>query len=231
MISVNIYGNNVSIYQGLNMSWIAYNDNDISEVINISPLIRYNFGIETKSKNSIFGASINQRGYRYEISGGDINNSDWSFKPYSPFEALALPMEIYNSLFSSITNKNTNGYEVFNILSLHYLYIIEAGIDDNFFGGVQIGLPISGKSSVRKSKLFLSDYNDYDIDVGNMNFNAGLLFGMNVYFNKIYGLRLSYFQGVTDFIKDIPKSNNYKNRTFNVSIIFAVNPQTLKGDY
>ena len=63
-----------------------------------------------------------------------------------------------------------------------------------------------------------------------MNFNAGLFIGMNVYFNKIYGLRFSYFQGVTDFIKDIPKSNNYKNRTFNVSIIFVVSPQTSR-DY
>ena len=90
MISFNIYGNNFSIYQGLNTSWVAYNDNEISEVINISPHIGYNFGIETELKNYIFGVSINQRGYRYEISGGDINNSDWSFKPYSPFEALAL---------------------------------------------------------------------------------------------------------------------------------------------
>ena len=227
MLSFNIYGNNYSIYQGLNMSWIAYNNNDMSEVININPIIRNNFGIETKSNNYIFGASINQRGYRYKISGGDINNSDWSFEPYSPFEALTLPIKIFSSLISSLTNNEIIGYEVFNILSLHYLYIIEAGNNYNYFGGVQVGLPISGKSSVRKSKLFSNEYNDYDIDVGNMNFDAGLLFGMNVYFNKIYGLRLSYFLGITDFIKDIPKSSNYKHRTFNVSIIFAVNPQTL----
>ena len=38
------------------MSWIAYNNNDMSEVININPIIRNNFGIETKSNNYIFGA-------------------------------------------------------------------------------------------------------------------------------------------------------------------------------
>ena len=208
--------NNLTIFGGwFNLSRIQYNNDTFDEMMDINILRRNNFGIEIRFKNIITGLAFTQRGFRYKTKGSLFNVEFNTPDENSPFNVLLFPL-----FLDFIPGSRLYGYEVFNLVSLHTLYLIKSNDKIELFSGLQTGFPIGGEFKASKSYLSSFAYDGDNTNSTNMNIDAGLLIGVNaISSNRNFGFRASYYLGMTNFKRGISRENNYKNRTLSLSVL------------
>ena len=208
--------NNLTIFGGwFNLSRIQYNNDTFDEMMDVNILRRNNFGIEIRFKNIITGLAFTQRGFRYKTKGSLFNVEFNTPDENSPFNVLLFPL-----FLDFIPGSRLYGYEVFNLVSLHTLYLIKSNDKIELFSGLQTGFPIGGEFKASKSYLSSFAFDGDNTKSTNMNIDAGLLIGVNaISSNRNFGFRFSYYLGMTNFKRGISRDNNYKNRTLSLSIL------------
>ena len=210
--------NNLTITGGHNFSWIQYNNDTFDKMMDINILRRNNFGIEVRFKNIITGLAFTQRGFRYKIKGSLFNVEFNTPDKNSPFNVLLFPL-----FLDIIPVSSLYGYEVFNLVSLHTLYLIKSNDKIELFSGLQTGFPIGGEFKASKSYLSSFAFDGDNTKSTNMNIDAGLLIGVNaISSNRNFGFRFSYYLGMTNFKRGISRDNNYKNRTLSLSVLLRL---------
>ena len=61
-----------------------------------------------------------------------------------------------------------------------------------------------------------------DIDADGFGIDAGLLVGASFMLNEKFGIRASYYLGLTDVAKDGAADENYKNNTISLSALMKL---------
>ena len=175
----------LTVIGGYNMSKIKYNDDDVTEMIDVDMRSGINIGIEQNTGSLIAGASIVQRGAEYEF---DLMGYEFS------------------------------GYDVYNYAALHVLYPIAMGTGLEGFGGLQAGFALGGEAHIEAD----GNTETEDIDADGFGVDAGLLVGASFMLNEKFGIRASYYLGLTDVAKDGGDDENYKNNTISLSALMKL---------
>ena len=111
-----------------------------------------------------------------------------------------------------------SGYDVYNYAALHVLYPIAMGTGLEGFGGLQAGLALGGETHIAA----MGNTETEDIDADGFGIDAGLLVGASFMLNEKFGIRASYFLGLTDVAKDGADDENYKNNTISLSALMKL---------
>ena len=175
----------LTVIGGYNMSKIKYNDDDVTEMVDVDMRSGINIGIEKHTGSLIAGASFVQRGTEVEF-------------------------EVFGYEFS--------GYDVYNYAALHILYPIAMGTGLEGFGGLQAGFGLGGETHIEAD----GDTETEDIDADGFGIDAGLLVGASFMLNEKFGIRASYYLGLTDVAKDGADDENYKNNTISLSALMKL---------
>lgn len=190
----------LTIFGGVNSSRIKYNNDIINNRINIGARNGFNIGFEYPINRFIAGASYLQRGSKLEdntvVNIGGVNYE----------------IEI-------------GGYEVFNYASTHIYYPILLSSKIYSFIGLQLGVSLGGTSL---TKLKFTDFNSSQSDELKLkpqefDLDAGLNIGADYMINNRLGIRTAYYLGMIDVKKTLSDSLNYKNNTFNLSVLYKIN--------
>jgi len=107
---------------------------------------------------------------------------------------------------------NFDAYDVYNYFSLHILYPISIGTRFEGFGGIQTGFGLFGET-------YEEGAGNIDSEVLSTDFfgvEAGYLIGASFMLNEKFGIRASYYLGLTDVVKDYDVDENYKNSTISL---------------
>ena len=115
----------------------------------------------------------------------------------------------------SLMGYNLEGHDTYNYAAVHLLYPTSLGDGIEGFGGIQAGLPLGGEAYVESG----ANNETTDIDADELSFDAGLLVGANLMINEQFGLRASYYMGLTDVADGVDEDENYKNNTLSISIL------------
>ena len=111
-----------------------------------------------------------------------------------------------------------SGYDVYNYAALHVLYPIAMGTGLEGFGGLQAGFALGGETHIEA----MGNTETEDIDADGFGIDAGLLVGASFMLNEKFGIRASYFLGLTDVAKDGADDENYKNNTISLSALMKL---------
>ena len=189
----------LAIIGGNNMSTIKYNDNKIGNQIDISAQNGSNIGLEYRFPRLIVGAGFLQRGSKLkEATTINIGGVDYEIE--------------------------ISGYEVYNYAAAHIFYPISISEQIEVFGGVQVGSSLGGTSVAKLSFTEFNSSQSDEIDMKPKGFglDAGLQFGADYMLNHRFGLRSSYYLGMTDVRDTLSNSLNFKNNTLNLSAIIKL---------
>tara|TARA_B100001287_G_C22579948_1_gene480451 strand:- start:279 stop:863 length:585 start_codon:yes stop_codon:yes gene_type:complete len=115
----------------------------------------------------------------------------------------------------SLMGYEFEGYDIYNYGAVHILYPTSLGEGFEGFGGIQAGLPLGGEVHIESG----ADDETEDIDADELSFDAGLLLGANFMINEQFGLRASYYMGLTDVADGTNDDENYKNNTLSFSVL------------
>ena len=181
------------------MSTIKYNDNKIGNQIDISAQNGSNIGLEYRFPRLIVGAGFLQRGSKLkEATTINIGGVDYEIE--------------------------ISGYEVYNYAAAHIFYPISISEQIEVFGGVQVGSSLGGTSVAKLSFTEFNSSQSDEIDMKPKGFglDAGLQFGVDYMLNHRFGLRSSYYLGMTDVRDTLSNSLNFKNNTLNLSAIIKL---------
>ena len=184
----------LSIFSGYNLSKINYNDNKINDQNDIASLIGSNIGIEYRFPKFIIGTTLIQRGSKLkQRTTTNIGGIDYEIE--------------------------ISGQEIYDYVAGHIFYPILLNERLQFFGGVQIGKSLGGESI---AKLSFIEYNSSQSDTINMKpkefgLDTGLQFGLDYMLNNRFGLRSSYYLGISDVRDTLNDNLNFKNQTVSLS--------------
>ena len=184
----------LKIIGGYDMSTIKYNDNNINSQNDISTLNSTNIGLEYHFSRFNIGANLIQRGAK-------------------------LKRDAIIATAAGDLQAELSGHEIYNYVTAHILYPITIKEKIQVFGGVLLGKSRGGESI---AKLTLTEYNSSQSDTIKMEPNefgldAGLQFGLDYMLNHRFGLRTSYYIGMTNVRDTLSNDFNFKNRTINLS--------------
>jgi len=176
------------------MSTIKYNDNNINSQNDISTLNSTNIGLEYHFSRFNIGVNLIQRGAK-------------------------LKRDAIIATAAGDLQAELSGHEIYNYLSAHILYPITIKERIQVFGGILLGKSRGGESI---AKLTLTEYNSSQSDTIKMEpsefgLDAGLQFGLDYMLNHRFGLRTSYYIGMTNVRDTLSNDFNFKNRTINLS--------------
>lgn len=189
----------LTIIGGNNMSTIKYNDNKIGNQIDISAQNGSNIGLEYRFPRLIVGAGFLQRGSKLkEATTINIGGVDYEIE--------------------------ISGYEVYNYAAAHIFYPISISEQIEVFGGVQVGSSLGGTSVAKLSFTEFNSSQSDEIDMKPKGFglDAGLQFGVDYMLNHRFGLRSSYYLGMTDVRDTLSNNLNFKNSTLSLSAIIKL---------
>ena len=189
----------LTIIGGQNMSKIEYNDDDISKQIDIDSRNGFNIGLEYRFPRLIVGAGFLQRGSKLkEATTINIGGIDYEIE--------------------------ISGYEVYNYAAAHIFYPISINEQIEVFGGMQVGSSLGGTSVAKLSFTEFNSSQSDEIDMKPKGFglDAGLQFGADYMLNHRFGLRSSYYLGMTDVRDTLSNNLNFKNNTLNLSAIIKL---------
>ena len=189
----------LTIIGGNNMSTIKYNDNKIGNQIDISAQNGSNIGLEYRFPRLIVGAGFLQRGSKLkEATTINIGGVDYEIE--------------------------ISGYEVYNYAAAHIFYPISISEQIEVFGGVQVGSSLGGTSVAKLSFTEFNSSQSDEIDMKPKGFglDAGLQFGADYMLNHRFGLRSSYYLGMTNVRDTLSNNLNFKNSTISLSAIIKL---------
>ena len=189
----------LTIIGGNNMSTIKYNDNKIGNQIDISAQNGSNIGLEYRFPRLIVGAGFLQRGSKLkEATTINIGGVDYEIE--------------------------ISGYEVYNYAAAHIFYPISINEQIEVFGGVQVGSSLGGTSVAKLSFTEFNSSQSDEIDMKSKGFglDAGLQFGADYMLNHRFGLRSSYYLGMTNVRDTLSNNLNFKNSTISLSAIIKL---------
>ena len=189
----------LTIIGGNNMSTIKYNDNKIGNQIDISAQNGSNIGLEYRFPRLIVGAGFLQRGSKLkEATTINIGGVDYEIE--------------------------ISGYEVYNYAAAHIFYPISINEQIEVFGGVQVGSSLGGTSVAKLSFTEFNSSQSDEIDMKPKGFglDAGLQFGADYMLNHRFGLRSSYYLGMTNVRDTLSNNLNFKNSTISLSAIIKL---------
>ena len=197
---------NITVFNGYNFSTIKYNEKNINENVNFNSHRGLNIGIEYRFPKIIAGFGYFQRGSglsratKLNIGGIDYNI-------------------------------DISGHEVFNYLSAYLVYPFKLNQSLELFSGIQIGKSNNGESL---AKLKFTDFNSSRSDniklkSENFNIDQGIKLGMNYMLNPKFGFRASYFSGLRDVRSNLDDSLNYRNNSFQVSLLMNFGNMAIKS--
>ena len=189
----------LTIIGGNNMSTIKYNDNKIGNQIDISAQNGSNIGLEYRFPRLIVGVGFLQRGSKLkEATNINIGGVDYEIE--------------------------ISGYEVYNYAAAHIFYLISISEQIEVFGGVQVGSSLGGTSVAKLSFTEFNSSQSDEIDMKPEGFglDAGLQFGVDYMLNHRFGLRSSYYLGMTDVRDTLSNNLNFKNSTISLSAIIKL---------
>ena len=198
--------NNITVFSGYNFSTIKYNQDNINENVNFNFHRGSNIGIEYRFPKIIAGFGYFQRGSSLSRATNlNIGGIDY--------------------------NIDISGYEVYNYLSAHLLYIYGLNQSLELFGGIQIGKGNNGESF---AKLKFTDFNssrsdNIELKSEDFNIDQGIKLGMNYMLNPKFGFRASYFSGLHDVRSNLDDSLNYRNNSFQVSLLMNFKKMPIKS--
>ena len=184
----------LKIIGGYDMSTIKYNDNNINSQNDISTLNSTNIGLEYHFSRFNIGANLFQRGAK-------------------------LKRDAIIATAAGDLQAELSGHEIYNYVSAHILYPIKIKERIQVFGGILLGKSRGGESI---AKLTLTEYNSSQsdtliMDPSEFGLDAGLQFGLDYMLNHRFGLRTSYYIGMTNVRDTLSNDFNFKNRTINLS--------------
>ena len=189
----------LTIFSGYNMSTIKYNDNKIGDQIDISARNGSNIGLEYRFPRLIVGAGFLQRGSKLkEATTINIGGIDYEIE--------------------------ISGYEVYNYAAAHIFYPISINEQIEVFGGMQVGSSLGGTSVAKLSFTEFNSSQSDEIDMKPKGFglDAGLQFGVDYMLNHRFGLRSSYYMGMTNVRDTLSNNLNFKNSTISLSAIIKL---------
>tara|TARA_B100001564_G_C20635861_1_gene669677 strand:- start:387 stop:1724 length:1338 start_codon:yes stop_codon:yes gene_type:complete len=197
---------NITVFSGYNFSTIKYNQDNINENVNFNSHRGLNIGIEYRFPKIIAGFGYFQRGSglsratKLNIGGIDYNI-------------------------------DISGHEVYNYLSAHLVYPYKINQSLELFGGIQIGKSNNGESL---AKLKFTDFNssrsdNIELKSEDFNIDQGIKLGMNYMLNPKFGFRASYFSGLMNVRSNLDDSLNYKNNSFQASLLINFKNITIKS--
>ena len=196
---------NITIYSGYNFSTIKYNQDNINESVNFNFHRGLNIGIEYRFPKIIAGFGYFQRGSSLSRATKlNIGGIDY--------------------------NIDISGHEVYNYLSAHLVYPYKLNQSLELFAGIQIGKGNNGESL---AKLKFTDFNssrsdNIDLKSEDFNIDQGIKLGMNYMLNSNLGFRASYFYGLSDVRSNLDDSLNFRNNSFQVSLLMNFKKMTIK---
>ena len=196
---------NITIYSGYNFSTIKYNQDNINESVNFNFHRGLNIGIEYRFPKIIAGFGYFQRGSSLSRATKlNIGGIDY--------------------------NIDISGHEVYNYLSAHLVYPYKLNQSLELFAGIQIGKGNNGESL---AKLKFTDFNssrsdNIDLKSEDFNIDQGIKLGMNYMLNSNLGFRASYFSGLSDVRSNLDDSLNFRNNSFQVSLLMNFKKMTIK---
>jgi len=193
-LSTMIAQGGLKIIGGYDMSTIRYNDNNINSQNEISTLNSTNIGIEYDFSLFNIGANLIQRGSK-------------------------LRRDAIIATAAGDLQAELSGHEIYNYVTAHIFYPITLKDKIQVFGGVLFGKSYGGESI---AKLTLTQYNSSQSDTvimhpSDFSLDAGLQFGIDYMLNHRFGLRTSYYLGMTNVRDTLNNDFNFKNRTINLS--------------
>lgn len=118
----------------------------------------------------------------------------------------------------SVSGSDFEGSDTYNYLAAHSLIPIPLSKQFEIVGGLQIGKCLGGKWEAK---------DDYDSDSGtidaeDINLDFGLLVGADIMFSPKFGVRGTYYFGLSDVYKDVESDFNIKNRGLAVNILIKI---------
>ena len=115
----------------------------------------------------------------------------------------------------SLMGYDFEAYDIYNYGAVHILYPNRLGDGFEGFGGIQAGLPLGGETHIETG----GNDETENIDTDQLSFDAGLLFGANIMINEQFGVRASYYMGLTNVAAENDDDANYKNNTLSFSVL------------
>ena len=184
----------LKIIGGYDMSTIKYNDNKINSQNDISTLNSTNIGLEYHFSGFNIGANLIQRGTK-------------------------LKRDAIIATAAGDLKAELSGHEIYNYVSAHILYPFTINERIQIFQGILLGKSRGGESI---AELTLTEYNSSQsdtviMDPSDFSLDAGLQFGIDYMLNHRFGLRTSYYIGMTNVRDTLSNDFNFKNRTVNLS--------------
>ncbi len=189
-ISVIFAQSGLTVAGGLNQSKQTLEE--YADGLDINYINGYNLYVERSFGVARFGLGFNQRGVTLNQAVSDMG-----------------------------VTISVDGEQTLNYLTIHaiYPYLIQEKI--NVFAGMQLGNGIGGKVKIKQtisgSGMFDgTSINSEEWDADEMELEYGLFFGGHFMINEKYGVRASYFKGLSDIVEDAKTKNN----TLSVSLLY-----------
>ena len=113
---------------------------------------------------------------------------------------------------------DVDGYDVYNYATTYILYPIAMGTGLEGFGGLQTGFSLGGEAYIEVA----GNTETEDIDSDDIGVDVGLLVGASFMLNEKFGIRASYYLGLTDVAKDLDEDFNFKNNTISLSALMKL---------
>ena len=122
------------------------------------------------------------------------------------------------------TNRDS-GFDVYNYVTAHSLYYLNWGsigslnLDKNFpiYIGLQLGACIGGTVD---EGIAGDENNSLNLDGDDFNFNYGLLLGGDIMISNRMGIRVSYYKGFANAMKDRDEDENFKHTGIGIGILY-----------
>ena len=194
-ISVIFAQSGLTVVGGLNQSKQTLEE--YADGLDINYINGYNLYVERSFGVARFGLGFNQRGVTLNQAVSDMG-----------------------------VTISVDGEQTLNYLTIHaiYPYLIQEEI--NVFAGMQLGNGIGGKVKIKQtisgSGMFDgTSINSEEWDADEMELEYGLFFGGHFMINEKYGVRASYFKGLSELFTN-PVDGSTKNNTMSVSLLFNI---------
>ena len=185
----------LTIVGGLNQSKQTLEKD--ADGLDINYINGYNLYVESSFGVARFGLGFNQRGVTLNQAVSDMG-----------------------------VTVSVDGEQTLNYLTIHaiYPYLIQEKI--TVFAGMQLGNGIGGKAKIKQtisgSGIFDgASINSEKWEADEMELEYGLFFGGHFMINEKYGVRASYFQGLSELFTN-PVDGSTKNNTMSVSLLFNI---------
>ena len=92
----------------------------------------------------------------------------------------------------------------------------------SMFGGLQGGFSLGGIAEFDMEMLGTTISEEDEMEADEMNFDYGLLFGTDYMISNNMGVRLSYYKGFADIVKDSDSDDSIQNTGIQLALLYNI---------